>query len=114
MRYSTALSGLLKLALMAFTTRSRSKPISMMFCTALSYSGPDNKLDAPKPAEAAVGLDAAAVVVVVAEGLAAGADVAAGLVVVAEAAAALDADVAVVEEEEEEAVGFEADELVVG
>ena len=92
---------------MAFTTRSLSKPISMMFATALSYSGPDNRLDAPKPAEAALvaGAVVAAVavvvvvVVVVGAGLAAGAEVVAGLVV-----AAVDAVVA----------GFEVDEFVVG
>lgn len=40
MRYSTALSGLLKLALMAFWTCSFSKPISTMLLTAASNSAP--------------------------------------------------------------------------
>ena len=40
MRYSTARSGLLKLALSAAATRSLSNPIAIMFVTNRSYSSP--------------------------------------------------------------------------
>ena len=40
MRYSTARSGLLKLALNAAVTRFLSKPIDIIFATSCSYSSP--------------------------------------------------------------------------
>jgi hypothetical protein len=45
-KYSTALSGLLKAARKARTTSSLGKPISMMFATVASYSEPVTKEEA--------------------------------------------------------------------
>ena len=45
-RYSTALSGLLKLAVSALTTCSLSNPMAMMLVTIASYSGPRTKDEA--------------------------------------------------------------------
>ena len=44
-RYSTALSGLLKLARSALTTLSLSNPIDMIFTTIFSYSEPVTNAD---------------------------------------------------------------------
>jgi hypothetical protein len=60
-KYSTARSGLLKLARKALITWSRSKPISIMLLIADCNASPDKKLAPwPDPAAAAASLAASA------------------------------------------------------
>ena len=92
-RYSTALSGLLNAARKALSTCSLSKPIAIMFCTAVSLTFPCAKVDAVNSATVSALLafdgdeDSATVVVAGAASVLATLSVVAGLAVGSAAAA---------------------------